>query len=400
MKKSSVVVGPPVTLRLSKGDLTKNLHPTGLSLIFAIITMTIVMVVAGTMSASFLRANTRNLDLFRSIQAYYASRASMEKAIANVAAQGIGYESDSATAIGWDTNGDGTDDVTGTYEIFSLAKPLDWQSSGDGTCALSDECYIPIPGTGDVGTSCDFEDSDASWATGTDAADDDCNWNRIGYGETVTIPLFYTDSSGALVNSYVTSYEKFILKIRTPLDSYGNRYYFNASEKKVIISWEFNATCNDGGSDYTCYLTPRTQSLFETFIYDSSINEGMNSKDFIVINIQDYSNPDIVKFGTDDQSNTPVYIYEFLTATYFDYTHTIEQPYFKITLPQSLIAEDGITSIPYLEYQLITNTPIADNKIVYISDGKATGKLETYVRHMQATQSIENNSIINFVIQN
>ncbi|MFA6435527.1 MAG: hypothetical protein WCW30_00095 [Candidatus Gracilibacteria bacterium] len=380
-------------------------NPSGLSLIFAIITMTIIMVVAGTMSASFLRANTRNMDLFRSIQAYYASRASMEKAIADVAdpTHGIGYESSSAAAISWDTNRDGTEDVTGTYEIFSQAKPLDWQSAGS-TCDGTQDCYIPIPGTGDVGTSCDFEDTSASWATGTDAADDDCNWNRIGYGETVTIPLFYTDPDspdGELVNSYITGSETFKLRVRTPMDpDTGIRYQLDEGEDKVIMSWEFNGTCNDGGSDYTCYLTPITIKGEETFIYDYSINEGINSKDFIVINIQDYSNPTIVKSGTDDQNYIFVHIYEFLTATYLDYTHTINQPYFKITLPQSLIAEDGITSIPYLEYQLITNTPIADNKIVYISDGKANGKLETYVRHMQATQSIENDSIINFVIQN
>ncbi|MFA5842924.1 MAG: hypothetical protein WC882_04655 [Candidatus Gracilibacteria bacterium] len=368
-------------------------NPSGLSLIFAIITMTIIMVVAGTMSASFLRANTRNMDLFRSIQAYYASRASMEKAIADVADHGIGYENFSNTAISWDTNRDGTEDVTGTYEIFSQAKPLDWQSAGS-TCDGTQDCYIPIPGTGDVGTSCDFEDSSASWAIGADAADDDCNWNRIGYGETVTIPLFYTDPDspdGDLVNSYITGSETFKLRVRTPMDpDTGIRYQLDEGEDKVIMYWEFNGTCNDGGDDYSCYLTPRTRKEEETFIYDETIN---HATDFIVMDIQDRFG-ETIKAGEDDQGTKNVLIIQFLT------TRTIQQPYFKITLPQSLIAEDGITSIPYLEYQLITNTPIADNKIVYISDGKAMGKLETYVRHMQATQSIENNSIINFVIQN
>ena len=52
--------------------------PRAASLIYALVIVTVLMVVAGTMAASFLRTSQRTYDMFRGTQAYYASRAAME----------------------------------------------------------------------------------------------------------------------------------------------------------------------------------------------------------------------------------------------------------------------------------------------------------------------------------
>ena len=57
--------------------------PPAVSLIFAIILITVLLATGATMSASFLKASQRNSDLFRSTQAYYAARASIEKLLNN-----------------------------------------------------------------------------------------------------------------------------------------------------------------------------------------------------------------------------------------------------------------------------------------------------------------------------
>lgn len=393
---STVLYGPTPShvriLTMKVKVLPPSKHPQAISLVFAIVMVSVLVIIAATMSASFLRATDRNYDMFKSIQAYYSGRAAMEKALAAAADEGVGFEGSETAAIAWDTDGDSVDDVTGEYELFARSKTLDWQTDTPSTCSGTDYCYVPIPGTGNAAEGCNFEDDNAAWVTD---ADDNCNWNTIAYGESVTIPLYYTDS-GATVNSYATGSEDFILKVRTPIDpDTGFRYILDDSTDDAILNWEFDATCNDG-SDYTCFLVPLTILGDETLIYESTIN---TSSDFMVIHAQD---PFGMGYGEDDQGNTDVFIIQFLAGTYATYSlsHTITEPIFKLTIPRYLTEFGTSEVIPYLEYQIVTDTPISDNKIIYRSSGRAEGRSGAYVRNIQASQSIENASVINFIIQN
>jgi hypothetical protein len=63
--------------------------------------------------------------------------------------------------------------------------------------------------------------------------------------------------------------------------------------------------------------------------------------------------------------------------------------------------EEGTTDqVPYLEYQIVVDQEISDNKIIYAAEAGVQGKLGVYVRNLQGSQSIENNAVVNFVIQN
>ena len=168
-------------------------HPPAASILYAIVITTVIIVTAGTMSASFIRASQRNHDLYRSTQAYYAARAAMEEGIAaSATANELGFEASNTTAINW-----APVNATGEYQVFSRSKGLNWRDPTSYTAPVNcsattpEDCYVmPIPGTGTAGgTDCDVNNpTQPSWSTDIN---DDCNWNKIEYQETVSIPLYY-----------------------------------------------------------------------------------------------------------------------------------------------------------------------------------------------------------------
>ncbi|EKD93133.1 MAG: hypothetical protein ACD_28C00232G0003 [uncultured bacterium] len=360
-------------------------RPSAMSLVFALVIMSIIVITSATMSASFLRASQRNADLFRSTQAYYAARSSMEKAIASVAQNGIGYEDSATGSIALDTNGDAVNDTNGDYDIYARAKPLDWQSASPSNCGSTTNCYVPMPGTGTAGSDCDFEDASQPWAADED---DSCNWNKIGYQENVTIPLYYSDASctDGVCNPKETGITNFILKIKTP-----NGEVLEGDSDTIIVNWEISGTCDDGISNYECYMIPAIPDAPgepDTQLNAYKLNDSV-SIDYELLNgLYDVGKDDL------DQKNI---ILDFLTADYLG--REILNPSLKLSVISPLI-EFGGGSIPYLEYQMVVDKPISDTKVLYVSEGKSEGKLGNYVQHIRASQGIGSSAIINFAIQN
>lgn len=367
------------------------------SLIYALVIITVMMIVAGTMSASFLRSSQRNYDLFRGEQAYYIARAAMEDAFHYAHQNGVGYEDyscfgaeyPSGHAMEWDTNNDSVMDAYADWEVFSRAKGVDWQDEVvDSKCATFNggivPCYlVPIPGTGDAGDSCDFttpSDGDGDDINWNADEDDKCNWNKIAHGETISVPLFTEDNANPFTGS-----EEFILRLRTP----NGEVLTPSLTTDIIASWEFKGECATG----TCYLRPDLLGTIKNYILHTNLNISKTSYDFIIIKASDslglYS---IIKGTT--QNNEEKSIKDFLKDA--------ENVYFKLIVTGTLNEDISGNTIPYLEYQIITHTPniISDNKITYTADGYAIGRLGTYARHIWATQKLGSDPIINFALQN
>jgi len=369
--------------------------PPAVSLIFAIILITVLLATGATMSASFLKASQRNSDLFRSTQAYYAARASIEKAIAAVAAKGVGYENSATNAISWDTTNDTVIDTTGEYKIFAQSKPLDWQSTTPSICGQNMiQCFIPMPGTGSAGENCNFEDPNQTWAMDFE---DKCNWDKIGYNENITIPLYYSDpicTQDGICNPAETSMAEFALKIRTP-----NGETLAGGDKTIIMNWEISGDCDVDGDyvgDETCYLLPKNPEWeldSNTQLSATRINNAATINYEILMEIDE---------GTNDFNQDPYLIIDFLTAFFGDHylNREILNPVLKLIVISPLIDSLYSTPIPYLEYQITTDKNISDNKIIYLADGKSEGNQGIYVQHLRATQSLGNAAVINFVVQN
>lgn len=355
----------------------KSSHPRATSLIFILIIVTIMIVVAGALATSFLRAAGRTNDLFRSTQAYYAARAAIEKAINNASPEDVGYENADLAAIDWDSNLDGTDDISGEYEIYSRARQMD---SDWSACGLGDNCYIPIPGSGTGGDDCDFTDLNADWVGDEDHA---CNWNRIYAGDNVTIPFFYVDALNTVWNPADMGMASLEIRFRVP-DGYSA---LDQSSDDIVLYWEFTGECDDGSGPYTCSFVP-----FE---------EGDPFNDETQIHDSDVNNPGIetlpITLNTEGRKNakTPKELQEFLLVA------SIDRPNLHLsTLAPFQTNDISSETLPYLEYQLYVNGPISDSKILYSARGEAEGKIGTYIRDIQASQSIESSSVIHFVLQN
>ena len=302
-------------------------------------------------------------------------------------------------AMEWDTSNDGVDqsgadaDTYGDWEIFSRAKPVDWQGGGSTNCqtftswGLSACHLVPLPGTGTAGENCDFTNPNGTWDLDED---DKCNWNKIAHGETINIPLFYYDETDVsepyddVINDF-TGTEEFILRLRTP----EGKTIADASSG-VIASWEFQY--KDGGNSY--YLRPSAQySTYPYYyIHKENINNANMANDYIIIKASDFWETHIIK-GAVNQDNFTTNIRDFLA--------TGNKIYFKLTISGDLKEHISEVDIPYLEYQVITdNEIISDNKITYTAEGYSIGKQGTYYRSIQATQGIGNDSVINFALQN
>lgn len=385
--------------------MTKKSHPKALSLIFAIVLMTITLVIGSSMVNRSIRAKLRSIDIFRSTQAYYAGRSGLEKAFAEAKENGIGHEKIVAIESELsDTNDDGIDDVATDYQIFSRAKRLDWwnPSEPDDCDSNGNECYIPIPGTGTAGQGCDFEDGETqNWDTD---AYDECNWNKIHEGETIVVPLFYEDKQGTecldgFCDPSDTLLNMLKVRIRTPLDPDGDtsapRYQLDDSPDDVVVHWELSGRCDSDGDPTdleSCYLIPTEGKAAkppfdpgypESLIQESEINEASNNNE--VLNGVDY--------GINQDGDPTIILEEFLLDS------SMIESYLKLVVINELLDLNS-NPIPYLEYQIIVDQTISDNKFVYTSNGKTDGRLGRYIQHLKATQNIGNAPIINFVFQN
>jgi hypothetical protein len=387
-------------------------HPRAASILYSLVIVTTIIVTAGTMSASFIRASQRNHDLFRSTQAYYAGRAAMEAGIAEAGSQGVGFEEGNSSAINWPGVSSG-----GEYEIYSRSKKMDWDDPTPALCNLTspENCFVvPMPGTGSAGAEnlmgpggegCDFEEQDAGWNSDTaqgnsswlDALNDNCNWNTIAYQENVTVPLYYHDAScaGNLCNPFRNVLSNLLIRVRTP-----NGESLSATDMdQVVVNWEISGDCDTTGDsmgDASCYMVP---SYFPTgtdsAISFNDLNGANGPNDYLLVD------------GASSVFDSPISIAGFppfpdvppVNFLTLGPPAEIMEPNLRLSVISPLTNGSG-DRIPYLEYQVLTNVPVADNKVIYTSIGLSQGRQGVYFREIQASQTLESNSVVNFVVQN
>lgn len=392
--------------------------PSAASLLYSIVLTTTILVIAGTMSASFVRASQRNHDMFRSAQAVVAARAAAEWG------QGVYSLSD---LIGYETNGTQDADpnnaftpvdTTATYEVFSRSKWLAWRegstSAPNGACNLSNvaDCYVvPMPGTGGVGggaaedSACDFTRPDATgqdWDTPTIAGlNHDCNWNKIGYEETVTIPLYYEVSDGSCTDGICNPAEPtdtldtLILRVRTPdVNGDGTRETL-AGDDEVILNWEISGDCDTDGNPTTatetCYMVANPGPP-SSYITGNSINANPT---YEVLSVN-FPSPN-VKGMTNMFPTGTFRIDNFLR---FTTPFEILTPILKLSVIYPLTNSSNNARLPYLEYQLLTEREISDNKVISKGSARAQGRLGSYVGNSLSVRDLGSNAIINFAVQN
>ncbi|MFA5788590.1 MAG: hypothetical protein WC924_01825, partial [Candidatus Gracilibacteria bacterium] len=287
-----------------------------------------------------------------------------------------------------DEDGDGTYETWADYTVYSSAQTND--TAADGTF------YTPIPGTGSAasGDDCSIQDDDLS-------VDHPCNWNKLLYGESVTIPLYTDDGFGGILTPADLGLTSLYLKVRTPCsDTEGQpdeadctaRFELDSGDGSLeqdnsVVFWQLIGETTDGTTvsvvpDDTPAYSPAHHRYerdpdFNTEVYENLINSATDS---VVLEISSSSNPDI-----------------YNTCTALDIESLVMQ--LNIVTP---LVDSSSSSIPYLEWQLSTEStsPFGDTKAVVVGEGYHQGQNGIFYYPFVVTRSTTEESTNVYTLSN
>ncbi len=364
----------------------RHASPPAYSLLFAFLVMTVIMIIASTTIENTNEKLIYFGEMEGRTQAMLAAQSATELGVLEMKDQTAGYSIDlTEDAFQVDEDGDGKYETWGDYTVYSTAQLNEADTDG--------YYYTPIPGTGDaaINDDCTVRDTDHDGDFDDDEdPDKPCNWNKLIYGDSVTIPLYYTDSSGNLVlPADFTSFTGWYLKVRTPCadttglpDEYpcSSRFEFDGDGSDVasdpnddddsVVFWKLVGEDASGnavtlipadkkylsfGSYKKCTTYSSSCSELNTEIYESLVDQG-SSIDYIVLEGEDI----------DPYKE----LYQICSETHTDYTYPLSTLSLQLSIVQPLIDESG-ASIPYLEWQLASDAsePFADTKAVIVGEG-------------------------------
>lgn len=347
-----------------KSTPSKNSKPA-YSLIFAFVIMTVIMLIATTT----VKNTTGKLAYYREmegpIMAKLAAESAAENGIVSMKDRNAGFESSATESFCEDADSDGTCETWGDYEVLGKAGEL----GGAGTGPW----YTPMPGTGTAG------DPDHCSLLNIDEDEDHpCNWNKLLFGDTVTIPLYSDDGSGGIFLPNDLGFNNWKLRVRTPcddgdlndagctrimMDTRDSTGRFDIGGDSVIL-WQLVGENAEG----TVSLVPDdedTRSGFNTIrhptlnteIYETKIN---NASNYVVLEAADM----------DPYQE----IYQICTeASPYDAPLTLLSLQLNIVTP---LKDSDDHPIPYLEWQLVTEAsePFGDTKAVIEGKGYHQGQ--------------------------
>jgi hypothetical protein len=369
------------------------------SLVFAFVMMTLILILATTSITNTKGKILYFSELEAASQARLSAESAAEKAILTIKSYEAGYETEEEESLcfnfdEYDANSDedsGTNDSIddcqswASFTVYAQGQENDEEESGTAYF------YTPIPNTGDAAPSDECSILDAHRDV-----DHACNWNKLAYGESVSLPLHSVDEYGTI--SFPTTesgFSEFILKVRTPCedDTYeadcngGDRYLFagdgtadldgdgytNDDDPSVIL-WQLIGEDDDG----TVSVFPSDPTEYER-TYDAEIRTSANSEIYESLLNDGYDNEDYLALETDDLKGS----YDLTDSSKGLFALNLQ-----LDVIASLIDEEG-SSIPYLEWQLLTapNEGFADTKAHIIGEGYHQVGSRTYYHPYSITRS-------------
>jgi len=339
------------------------------SLIFAFVIMTVIMLIATTT----IKNTTEKVAFYREMEgpvvAKLAAESAVENGIGQIRGSNAGFEPPyESGSFHVDDNKDGIYETYGDYTVYSKAQELD---SAHG----SFEWYTPMPGTGTAG-----DPDDCSIMNEDENADHPCNWNKLLYDQTVSIPLYSDDGSGGTLNPFDLGLDDWELRMRTPcadgdLDN-------ETCVRFVMDERDSTGTFDEGG---------------DSVVYWQLVGEKDSDGDgpalptpvsLVPDDAYELSHGNIVRF---EDFNTEIYESLFNTAADYIvlqaadtdpyktiYSTCMEKTVTKLSLQLNIVSpleDDSGGTIPYLEWQLVTHAdePFGDTKAVILGEGYHQG---------------------------
>ncbi|MBP9718297.1 hypothetical protein KBD59_03305 [Candidatus Gracilibacteria bacterium] len=234
---------------------------------------------------------------------------------------------------------------------------------------------VPEKGTGTAAATC----------ANADDADDGCNWNKLFVGDSIEIPLYYTDSNGREVRLDLTQPNSyFSLRVRAPCEGYVENCpaddrivlypptdnadaYRDVKKDQVLMQWSINST--DGeitllARDQVDRQDSKKRSL--DLITNNEISSGR---------INDVSESAFGVLSHDlsiQRIPTAVNILSALLPNNQSMVmrlNAIGQPRRNPEDREQFDINNKTFFVPFLEYQLLVSQPLSDQKIAI--DGQA-----------------------------
>ncbi len=327
-------------------------------------------------------------------------------------------------------------DVKITVEITGRNEESEKFTGNCSNTFSQNGCYtVPLPGTGNAGERCELYKPDFSGNGSAIKPIDDkgqiiaqliagevsikqidysCNWNRLTFGSSVTdravIPLYYQDGND-IINPYFNDpatpqneadATKFVLRIRTPCEPQDNanggnsseddtictdndRYVLDEEENDIVVQWQISGTCVDAqGNEEQCGLIQNVNlnnPADSSAITESRINDGDGWLFTKEVLYQDFQ---ALETNTENINFIPVTQKLIL----------MKKPTLTLFLGDKLISEGG-ENVPYLEYQVLTEVPVANASTIAEVIVNVDG-----IVFKKTLQKEEQTPLIDFAVQN
>ncbi len=391
------------------------------SLIFAFIIVTVMMLIAVTTIQNTTDKIAYYRDLEGGSMAYLAAQSAAENGVLAMKDYEAGYETSLSDSFTADYDGDGTEETTGDYQVYGNAQ----RNENDAT----DVYYIPMPGTGSAGEygDCSLTDADHDGDFDDDpVVDDPCNWNKMLYGQSVSIPLYTDDGSGTLQFPYdLSGFTSWSLKVRTPCvdpeddpetctryelsDGATGTSYVYASDDSILL-WQITGAGTEGGADYDVSVVPDDDSydyrtltyrdpLNNTEVHESLINNAAGQSFSAASTLDQY----VVLKAANSSPYTD--LYNACMGDTDGVPTTQEVTLSNLSLQLDIVTplkEASGDSIPYLEWQLTIDStdPFADNKSVIIGEGYHPGTEHIFYHPYVITRSTTGESSNVYTLSN
>lgn len=352
------------------------------SLIFAFVYMTVIMIVASTSIDGTNNSLFHQRSMEDSIQAQLAAQSAAELAIVSMKNFNAGYNVD-LTEKSFCLYADGTLNTAEDGDCATWGNYTVYSSAMENTSDPSGYFYTPMPGTGTAGAS-----DDCSILNDHEEVNHPCNWNKLRYGESVTIPLYTDDGSGGILTAAdFFSFNGWQLKVRTPCaDTEGQPTEYECNTRFTMNEDDSTGTFDSGGDSVIFW-----QLIGKSDTDGDGVGETLVS---VLPNDEDFPG----SFGSiirDNDLNTEIYESLINDASWDDYvvleaTETSSAPFdeiynkcvnpnltelsLQLNIVTPLINDMG-DPIPYLEWQMASDAsdPFGDTKAVVIGEGYHQG---------------------------
>ncbi len=386
-------------------------HKRGQVMILVSLVMVFIMIFIGLQASDMIVLGLRGGRHWEtSVQAFHAARTGLEACLLEGKGRASYVKQNLNITVNGSLNAEFDCEVRGRAECYPQTANGGFDVPNAPTCATA-EYYLPKAGYGTAGG----ESCQIGRYNQTSGVTEDCNWNKIYYGESVSIPL-YQDNGGAILNPKGSSLT-YNVRFRTPVNpADGSRYQVStdpAIEDEVVATWEISAQCwkdanvdgvIDDGETESCVMFAVTDPDVntDTNIMVGNLNGSAPFNEFV----DNVLNTGAIVLNQEQPGKSPQEPQNLLrenklfVKTFFPFN--IYTEVYKPTLKISYIGrvkDNSNASIPYLEYQVeFNNFQTGDTDQVIFAEGVAQTR-DSYTYHMLARQKTQQNTV-DFVIQN